>query len=70
MIFVDNLSALSWLVAWLLEKTHQHSLNLQRKGLSAFETRNNMQVFYAQSLSIVYGQVSTNINLKFKIGIV
>lgn len=26
--------------------------------MSAFEVRNNSQVFYAQTLSIVYGQVS------------
>lgn len=45
-------------MAWLLEKTYQRSTELQQSGLSTFVARNNMQVFYAQSLSIVYAQVT------------
>ncbi|XP_055298156.1 peroxisomal acyl-coenzyme A oxidase 3 isoform X2 [Sitodiplosis mosellana] len=52
----NMLIALDWLVAWLLEKTYQHSLELQKSGKSAFNVRNNIQVFHAQTLSIVYGQ--------------
>lgn len=51
------LKALDWLVAWLLEKTYQQSLELQKSGMSAFNVRNNIQIFHAQTLSIVYGQV-------------
>lgn len=50
--------ALDWLVASFLEKTYQYSQELQRKGLSPFNVRNNIQVFHAQTLSIVYAQVS------------
>lgn len=56
--FLDISTALDWLVAWLLEKTHKYSMELQQKGQSAFTVRNNIQVFHAQSLSIAYGQVS------------
>lgn len=44
-------------MVYLLEKTFERSQKLRAKGLSAFEVRNDMQVFYAQHLSIVYGQV-------------
>lgn len=54
----DALVALDWLVAWLLEKTYQYSAELQRNGMSAFNVRNNIQIFHAQTLSIVYAQVS------------
>lgn len=58
LIFPDILIALDWLVAWSLEKTYQYSLELQQSGMSTFNVRNNIQVFHAQTLSIVYGQVS------------
>lgn len=57
------LFALDWLVAWLLEKTYQHSIKLQKCGMSAFSVRNNIQVFHAQTLSIAYGQVSQAMTL-------
>lgn len=50
------LDALDWLVAWLLEKTHNYTIELQQKGLNQFNVRNNTQVFHAQTLSIAYGQ--------------
>lgn len=69
-IFIDILKALDWLVAWLLEKTYQYSLELKNKGASAFNIRNNSQIFHAQTLSIVYGQVRTfHIELKLIKGI-
>lgn len=57
--FIDILKALDWLVAWSLEKTYQYSLELKNKGASTFNVRNDTQVFHAQTLSIVYGQVRT-----------
>lgn len=43
-------------MAYQLEVTVKRVEALKRQGLDAFETRNNMQVFNAQPLSIVYGQ--------------
>uniref|UniRef100_T1PES3 Acyl-coenzyme A oxidase n=1 Tax=Musca domestica TaxID=7370 RepID=T1PES3_MUSDO len=50
------LKALNWLVAYQLEQTVKRVETLKSQGLDAFETRNNMQVFNAQTLSIVYAQ--------------
>lgn len=55
--FVDILRALDWLVAWSLEKSYQYTIELKNNGASAFSVRNDSQVFHAQTLSIVYGQV-------------
>ena len=55
-VFADLLKALNWLVAYQLEVTVKRVDDLKRQGLNAFETRNNMQVFNAQPLSIIYGQ--------------
>ncbi|XP_037959997.1 peroxisomal acyl-coenzyme A oxidase 3 [Teleopsis dalmanni] len=53
----DNiLKALNWLTAWQLDVTVKRFESLKREGLDAFETRNNVQVFNAQLLSIIYGQ--------------
>ncbi|XP_075150124.1 acyl-CoA oxidase 3 isoform X2 [Haematobia irritans] len=50
------LKALNWLVAYQLDVTVKRVEDLKRQGLDGFETRNNMQVFNAQTLSIVYAQ--------------
>ncbi|XP_016946144.1 peroxisomal acyl-coenzyme A oxidase 3 isoform X7 [Drosophila biarmipes] len=50
------LKALNWLTAWQLETTVKRVEEQQRDGKNAFETRNNIQVFYAQKLSIIYGE--------------
>ncbi|BFF93375.1 peroxisomal acyl-coenzyme A oxidase 3 [Drosophila madeirensis] len=50
------LKALNWLTAWQLETTVKRAEKLQREGKDAFETRNNIQVFAAQKLSIIYGE--------------
>ncbi|XP_022234791.1 peroxisomal acyl-coenzyme A oxidase 3 isoform X1 [Drosophila obscura] len=50
------LKALNWLTAWQLEATVKRAEQLQREGKDAFETRNNIQVFAAQKLSIIYGE--------------
>lgn len=34
-------------------------MQLKKNGMTTFEVRNNSQLFYAQTLSIVYGQVSS-----------
>ncbi|KAH8240830.1 hypothetical protein KR026_005838 [Drosophila bipectinata] len=50
------LKALNWLTSWQLETTVKRVEQLQREGKDAFETRNNIQVFAAQKLSIIYGE--------------
>ncbi|CAD6997500.1 peroxisomal acyl-coenzyme A oxidase 3 isoform X2 [Ceratitis capitata] len=53
----DNLlKALNWLVAYQLDTTVRRFESLKKEGQDAFETRNNIQVFNAQQLSIVYAQ--------------
>lgn len=53
---LDLLKTLNWLMAYQLDVTVKRVEALKRQGLSAFETRNNMQVFNAQPLAIIYGQ--------------
>ncbi|KAH8381153.1 hypothetical protein KR200_005982 [Drosophila serrata] len=50
------LKALNWLTAWQLETTVKRVEQQQREGKDAFETRNNIQVFAAQKLSLIYGE--------------
>lgn len=57
-LFLDLLKALNWLLAYQLDVTVKRVESLKRQGLNAFETRNNMQVFNAQPLAIIYGQRS------------
>ncbi|XP_017476850.1 PREDICTED: peroxisomal acyl-coenzyme A oxidase 3 isoform X2 [Rhagoletis zephyria] len=53
----DNLlKTLNWLVAYQLDATVRRFESLKKQGQNAFETRNNIQVFYAQQLSVVYAQ--------------
>jgi len=51
------LKALDWLTAWQLDATVKRFEQLQFAGKDAFETRNNIQVFAAQKLSIIYAEV-------------
>ncbi|XP_030377021.1 peroxisomal acyl-coenzyme A oxidase 3 isoform X2 [Scaptodrosophila lebanonensis] len=54
---VNNiLKALNWLTAWQLDKTVERFEELRKAGRDAFETRNNIQVFAAQKLSIIYAE--------------
>jgi hypothetical protein len=55
---VDLLTALSWVVAWLLDQTSSRVDNLRKQGQSPFEIRNNSQAFHANNLAIVYAHVS------------
>lgn len=50
--------ALNWLCAWLLEQTGRRSEDLKAGGKTSFETQNEIQIFYAKTLSIVFAQVS------------
>ncbi|XP_034471539.1 peroxisomal acyl-coenzyme A oxidase 3 isoform X1 [Drosophila innubila] len=50
------LKALDWLTAWQLDATVKRFEQLQFAGKDAFETRNNLQVFAAQKLSIIYAE--------------
>ncbi|XP_050318697.1 peroxisomal acyl-coenzyme A oxidase 3 isoform X1 [Bactrocera neohumeralis] len=53
----DNLlKALDWLLAFQLDRTVQRYESLRKKGQDAFETRNNIQVFNARQLSLIYAQ--------------
>lgn len=47
---------MDWLMAYLLEETYRKSEELRAKGQTSFEVRNNQQVFYAATLSKVYGE--------------
>lgn len=47
---------LNWICVHLLERSGERVKQLQSMNQSAFDTRNNSQVFYAINLSIAYGQ--------------
>lgn len=66
-IFADLLKALNWLTAWSLETAVKRFEQLKSDGKDAFETRNNIQVFAAQKLSIIYAEVgfTFSITLEF-----
>ncbi|XP_063704626.1 peroxisomal acyl-coenzyme A oxidase 3 isoform X2 [Culicoides brevitarsis] len=49
------LDSLNWLCAFTLNKTIEKSKKIQKKS-SAFDLRNNIQVFHAKTLSICYAQ--------------
>lgn len=50
------MNALNWLCAWQLDVCVKRSDKLKQGGQNSFDVRNNIQVFYAQQLSIIYGQ--------------
>lgn len=56
-VATDQLEALDWLVAYLLEESFQKMSALKRHGKSTFEARNDVQSFFARTLSIAYGEV-------------
>lgn len=57
-VLKDLLQALNWLCAYQLEKAVKRSVHLTELGLNSFDSRNEMQVFNAQTLAIIYGEVS------------
>ncbi|XP_053694048.1 peroxisomal acyl-coenzyme A oxidase 3 isoform X1 [Sabethes cyaneus] len=50
------LKAMDWLVAYLLEETHNKLVAFKQNGKSSFDSRNDIQTFYARTLSIAYGE--------------
>uniref|UniRef100_A0A182NTI7 Acyl-coenzyme A oxidase n=1 Tax=Anopheles dirus TaxID=7168 RepID=A0A182NTI7_9DIPT len=52
----NQLDALDWLVAYLLEESFQKMSALKQQGKSSFEARNDVQSFFARTLSITYGE--------------
>uniref|UniRef100_A0A2M4BF32 Acyl-coenzyme A oxidase n=1 Tax=Anopheles marajoara TaxID=58244 RepID=A0A2M4BF32_9DIPT len=50
------ISAMDWLVVYLLEETYQKVTELKQRGKSSFEARNDSQSYYARTLSIAYGE--------------
>ncbi|XP_035916187.1 peroxisomal acyl-coenzyme A oxidase 3 [Anopheles stephensi] len=52
----NQLEALDWLVAYLLEESYQKMSTLRQQGKSSFEARNEVQSFFARTLSIAYGE--------------
>lgn len=50
------LFSLKWLTCYYLKKTYEYTQDLKSKGCDDFEIRNNTQVFFAQTLSLLYGQ--------------
>ncbi|XP_029043115.1 peroxisomal acyl-coenzyme A oxidase 3 [Osmia bicornis bicornis] len=50
------LFSLKWLTCYYLKNTYEYSQVLKSKGCDDFEVRNNTQVFFAQTLSLLYGQ--------------
>ncbi|CAO1332743.1 unnamed protein product [Diamesa serratosioi] len=50
------LSTFDWICVYMLEKTAKRIEQLQSKGMSTFDVRNDSQAFYAINLAIVYGQ--------------
>lgn len=55
-ISLDLLMTLNWLCAYQLEKTAARVETLKRDGKSAFDTRNDSQIFHATTLSMIYGE--------------
>lgn len=47
---------MNWLCAWLLEQTAKRVEKLKTNGKSSFDARNDSQVFFANNLSLIYGQ--------------
>lgn len=56
-LFTDIQTALSWLCAYQLELTGKRLASLKSTGKSSFEARNEIQIFYAKTLSILFAQV-------------
>ncbi|XP_051170141.1 peroxisomal acyl-coenzyme A oxidase 3-like [Leptopilina boulardi] len=54
---LDNLLIMhKWLTCYYLMKTYEHTQNLRKQGMNSFEIRNNSQMFFARSLSLIYAE--------------
>ncbi|XP_012527956.1 peroxisomal acyl-coenzyme A oxidase 3 [Monomorium pharaonis] len=45
-----------WLVCYYLKKTYQRMMELKSSGMSNFDVKNNIQTFFARTLSLVYAE--------------
>uniref|UniRef100_A0A182QD26 Acyl-coenzyme A oxidase n=1 Tax=Anopheles farauti TaxID=69004 RepID=A0A182QD26_9DIPT len=50
------LATMDWLTAYMLERTHQRTQDLQKTNDNKFDVRNDTQIFYAKDLAIVFGE--------------
>ncbi|XP_015179263.1 PREDICTED: peroxisomal acyl-coenzyme A oxidase 3 [Polistes dominula] len=50
------LFSFKWLVCYYLKKTYKHVQSLKENGCTDFMVRNNSQLFFAKTLSLVYGE--------------
>ncbi|XP_015437004.1 PREDICTED: peroxisomal acyl-coenzyme A oxidase 3-like [Dufourea novaeangliae] len=54
---IENLLiSFEWLICYYLKRTYERTKYFKGEGCNDFETRNNIQVFFAQTLSVLYGQ--------------
>ncbi|XP_076303568.1 peroxisomal acyl-coenzyme A oxidase 3 isoform X1 [Lasioglossum baleicum] len=54
---IENLlSSFQWLICYYLKRTYKRTQYLKSNGNDDFEIRNNIQVFFAQTLSLIYAQ--------------
>lgn len=59
----DLLQSFKWLVCYYLKRTFERAQHLKNEGCNDFDIRNNTQVFHAQTLAALYGQVITYFQL-------
>lgn len=52
-----------WLVCYLLQRTYNKYEKLSRIEKNEFNVKNNIQVYYARPLSLVYCEVSNFTNI-------
>lgn len=54
------MNAYKWLVCYLLKQSYEKVQKLSQQGVDAFTAKNESQVFYLRTLSIVYIEVCMN----------
>lgn len=53
----DLLFSLKWLLCYYLKKTNKRVQDLKEDGYTDFMVRNDSQLFFARTLSLIYGEV-------------
>lgn len=53
------MNAYKWLVCYLLKESYEKVQRLTNQGADPFTAKNNAQIFYLRTLSIVYIEVYT-----------
>lgn len=63
--------AYKWLICYLLKETYEKVNFLAGQGIDAFTVKNESQIFYAKTLSIVYAEVISICfnNNKFRVNV-